>query len=211
MDKLLFLDSETGGLNKESSLLTLSAIVTGSDLSIQEELNLSIKPSDGNYVVSAQALEINKINLSEHWKTSESIDVCKQKLYEFIKKNSEDGKNKLIPCGHGIVFDLRKIWDVLLRRSSWEQFCSYRTIDTGAVARTLILAGIIPGNIHGSLEAYCKYFNITVGVLHTARDDNLASIELLYNMKNLLKDLNCVPKSIVNDWVLYKAGKGMTA
>ena len=57
-------DAETGGkYAKEHSLLTLYGQILNKNLNVVDEIDLVVKPDDGIYRISADALETNKIDL----------------------------------------------------------------------------------------------------------------------------------------------------
>jgi len=175
----IFIDTETGGIGLDKSLLTASFIITDEQLKIVDKLYLSVRPDDNLYHIEAKALEINKINLIEHEKIAIPYKNAKPKVYEFIKQHSKEGADKLIPAGFGIYFDLTHVWDKLISRATWETFCSYRTMDVTSIARFLMLLGKIRSDLSGSLVSLSTYFNVYHEQEHHAESDNLATIEVL--------------------------------
>jgi DNA polymerase III epsilon subunit-like protein len=185
--KFIFIDTETGGIGLDKSLLTLSLVVTNQDLEILEKQYYSLKPDDGVYHVDGKALAINKIDLAFHDLIAMPYKTAKSHVYNLIHTHSNEGADKLIPAGHGVSFDLIHIWDKLISRNSWENCCSYRPLDTGGIARFLMLLGKLPADLHGSLTSICEYFNIPLDP-HHAENDNLATIEVLKAEIALMKN-----------------------
>lgn len=182
--KYLAIDNETGGLGDNVSLLTTYLAVLDKDLRILDELYLEIKPEDGVYRIEPQALAINKIDLVIHDKTAETKSIAGQKLFKFLRTNSADGADKLIPFGHNVIFDVISLHKELLNRPTFEKFTSYRKLDTAVIAQFLKLAGKIPDEVSGSLSSLAKFFGITNKQAHNAREDVVVTIEVL---KSLLK------------------------
>jgi len=95
----LALDTETGGIGPDKSLLTLYAVAlddnlnpvafSGDDFKVAGgilELDLKLKPDDGIYRVTGEALGINGINLSEHDKEAIPCKKAGTLLYEFLER-----------------------------------------------------------------------------------------------------------------------------
>lgn len=187
------LDIETGGIEVEHTLLTAFFLVLDKQFNELAELYLYIKPDGGKpYVMDAEGMAVNKINIVEHDKIAIAASKAGQELYKFLKDWSGDGKIKLIPIGHGITFDLNHIWHNLLRRKTFEQFTSYRKIDTSSVAQFMKACGQFPEHVSGSLESLVNYFQLTdVKNYHNAADDTRATVAVL---KELIKLENGIPK-----------------
>jgi DNA polymerase III alpha subunit (gram-positive type) len=172
MKQFIVLDTETGGLGKETSLLSAFFRVVAEDMStVLGELSLFLKPDDENYVVTAQGLAVNKIDLVKHNTTAITYREAGTLLYDFLKLHSDNGKNKLIPVGHNVVFDIGKICDNLMSKKSWEHMVSYRTLDTGTIAQFLLLTGHLGEEVSGSLGSLAKAFGVTEVAAHTAAGD----------------------------------------
>ncbi len=183
MSKQLYiaLDTETGGLDMDCSLLSASFEIFDDSFAVVDYLDLYLKPKDGIYKVQAEAMAINKINLVEHDKIAITYEAGGTKLYEFLQKNIYSNE-KATPVGHGIAFDIPWIRKYLVSRGSWEKYCSHRHIDTGVVARFLNLCGRLTMN-SGSLEELKKLFEITtIDDMHTAKGDTTATRLLLQEL-----------------------------
>lgn len=108
--KYLVLDTETGGIGPEVSLLSAYFRVLDENLNLLDELELFLKPNDGLYKVTAEALGINKIDLVEHEKKAITYREGGTKLFDFLQRNSMNIKY-FIPEGTDIkdIANLRKI------------------------------------------------------------------------------------------------------
>jgi DNA polymerase III alpha subunit (gram-positive type) len=189
MNKYLCFDTETGGIGLDKSLLTAYLAVYDDSFNAVDELSLLLKPDDGIYRVEARALEINGINLVEHDKLAIPYREAKHFLYNFLFKNSIKG-DKLVPVGHGVAFDTQRLKHDLISSGSWENFVSYRAIDTSNVARFLIAAGKIPATVSGSLESLCDYFKVTLAhgeQFHSANVDTQKTFAVFYYMLQMIK------------------------
>ncbi len=63
-DRLLFIDTETGGLNPDKHSLLSLAMVVWEDMEIIDSQELLI--NDGKLSVTEEALSINKIDIEKH-------------------------------------------------------------------------------------------------------------------------------------------------
>lgn len=183
----IVLDTETGGLGKDVSLLSAYFGILDDKLELVDGLELFIKPDSGIYQIQTDALEINKINLTEHNKNAVTEKVAGQLLFKFLKHYSGDGKEKLKPIGHNVVFDIEKICEKILSKTSWNHHCTYRLRDTGTIGAYLMDIDKLPTLVSGSLGSYCSYFNVELANAHDARSDALACAEVYKKMVKLLK------------------------
>jgi hypothetical protein len=181
----LAIDNESGGI-EGCSLLTTYLAALDEDMSILGELELFVRPNDGKYVVEGQGMSVNNINLVEHDEKAISYSEAGKRLREFIIQWSENGKTKLLPLGHGVAWDVRELNTYLLKHENWEQFVSYRKLDTSAIAQFLKTLEIIPSTVTGGLGSLTAYFGI-LHEAHTAKGDVLATIAVFRAMKDLIQ------------------------
>lgn len=182
--KFLAFDTETGGLGDDVSLLTVNFAVCDEHWNVIEELDMIVKPDNNQYVVTAEALEINKIDLINHDKLAITYSQAGQSLRNFLHKNYNDGKIKLIPFGKNINFDISKVTDNLLGAKTWNQYVSYRQYDLTGLIMYLKRKGSLAKDAPESLEGLAKYFNIHE-TWHSARGDNMAGIKLIKLLESL--------------------------
>jgi hypothetical protein len=161
------LDTETGGIGSDTSLLTAYFGLYDKDLELVDDLYLFCKPDDGIYRVTGKAMEINGINLAEHDKVAENKSMTGSKLYNFLRKPFDDnlddsgnGQPLLKPLGHNVKFDILKVTDNILNEAAWDQFVSYRTLDTGTIGGFAIEVGLIPPTVSASLSSLAEYFGV---------------------------------------------------
>lgn len=185
MEKYIAFDCETGGLEAGvHSLLTVYFVVFDRNFRVLGDLDLKIKPDKGqNYVVSAEAMGVNKINLVDHDKVAIPLSQAKSDLYNFLQAHNPDGKTKLIPVGHNVYFDEEFVCATLISKGNWHKSCSYRRLDTGVVLQFLKLTKTLPVDITGSLQSIAEYFNIPKnGELHDAKVDTVLTVKVLRAM-----------------------------
>lgn len=186
--KYFFHDFETGGFEK-TSILTYYAVVTDENFNKLDEIELFFKPKDGIYKVSAEALAINHIDLIEHSKISEEMEVCKSKLKDFLLKNTNYKSEKLYAAGHNIYFD-----NNLLKKHVFPEFNEFffrHNLDTGGLGVLLKIVGKLPSDFNISLVNLAKHYGINSTGAHNAKVDVLLTIMVL---KCIIKDLG-IPKN----------------
>lgn len=185
--KYIALDTETGGF-EGTSLLTAYFMVLDEEFNELDNLYLEVKPNDGLYVVTGQALNVNGIDLKIHDKRAITYKEAGTKLYNFLNGNSLMGSTKLIPVGHNVVFDIMKVHECLMNKETWNKFVSYRTLDTGTITRACIAAGIIPSDVSGSLTSIAEYFNLDSSAAHTADGDVLMTVQVLEKLLERMRN-----------------------
>lgn len=205
--KYLHLDCEMGGRELKYSLLTAYFMVTDERFKILGDLYLAVKPDDGDYIVSGQGMEVNKINLQEHDKIAIPYKQAKPLLFNFLREHSAGFLNggklpsiapcRLTPVGHGVKGDIAHLIDKLISEGSWEQFCTYHYIDTSVVLQYLRAVGKMPESNDGSVAALANYFGVDkldIGEYanyHDARFDTLMTMRVFEKMVQLCKQFPC--------------------
>jgi len=187
MDHFIALDIETGGIGDDKSLLTACFVfckkVAGNNqIEIIDSFDLIIKPNDDVYHVTAESLQINRIDLKEHNRQAITEREAGQKLYNVLKNwYTLANSTKLIPIGHNVAFDIRRITNTLVSLGSWESFVSYRVIDTCTIAQFLRITGKLPNSLSCSLVNLGDYFRCKPidGKPHEAKYDVLMTINVL--------------------------------
>lgn len=175
--RYIVMDVETGGF-AGTSLLSAYFGVLDDNFNLIDELELFVRPENKQYIVTAEALGVNKINLIEHDKKAISYREAGTKLFDFIQKNSNDGAIKLLPLGHNVNFDIIRVKTDLISEGSWLKFVSYRIRDTGGVGNYLKDKGLIPSEISGSLSSYAEYFGVDASKAHDAKGDCMMTVQI---------------------------------
>lgn len=180
----LFIDTETGGLTPQHSLLSVSCIGVDKDFNIisvptvAPGLYLRIKHEE--YALTAGALSVNKIDLLQHHAAGLTLQEARSALRTFIADVMlRCGNKRLVPAGHNVGFDVQFIRANLLTDTEWDNYFTYPVLDTAAIARFLNAAGQHDGGY--SLQRLRDKFVPHVqsaGAMHHAEIDNLVTIEL---------------------------------
>lgn len=179
----VFIDTETGGLSPDYSLLTLAAAITDENFHILDRMYFGIHAPV--YCVTPEAMATNQINLAEHAKTALSVPAAAARLREFLSNGAAlTGKKKLVPAGHNVSFDIRFIHAQLMPEEEWREYCTYPALDTAGIARFFVAANRISGSC--SLVALRQLFHIDTGTAHNAESDVLASVQLARHFVHML-------------------------
>lgn len=182
-DKLLFIDTETGGTDPASNSLLSLGLVVWKELEVRASLEILI--DDGVFNVTEKALEINRIDLGEHRKRAVSPTVAIRQMDEFINSHFP-GDEKIVLGGHNVNFDVNFLNAFLTRNGySYQQRFSHRHVDTSAILFYLYLTGKIKRKLTASQDAL-DYFGIAVQGRHTALGDAVATAQLFSRLVGIL-------------------------
>lgn len=126
MNKIIFIDTETGGVNAEkSALIQLSGIIEVNGVE-KEKFNFYIKPFK-NSEVNEKALEVQGRTLEE-LRTDKYIDesIIYKKFLEILDKyiDKYDKNDKFIVAGYNVKFDI-DILKALFERNNNKFLFSY--------------------------------------------------------------------------------------
>lgn len=182
---LLFLDTETGGLDpKRHSLLSLGLVV-GDGPRIVDSLEILIRHDP--YVVSGGGLKVNRIDLVQHTANALDADLAHKVLGVFLDQHFPHMCKPIILAGHNVAFDQAFLGAFLETLGQHlEPRFSHRIVDTHSLAAGLRDAGKLPlENL--SSTALFDHFGIVVpeDQRHTALGDSLATFELYWKLVEL--------------------------
>jgi DNA polymerase III subunit epsilon len=174
-DRLLFIDTETGGLDPDKHSLLSVGMVVWEDRQIIDSTEILL--NDGILSVTAEALAINKIDIEKHKQSALSPSRAMDEILSFIGKHFP-GQGKITLAGHNVHFDaafLKSFFSA--SNKDFSQFFSHRIIDTSSILYYLYLAGRIKQRAISSDEAFAL-FDIKVEGRHTALGDAIATAKL---------------------------------
>lgn len=183
MARLLFIDTETGGLDPEKhSLLSVGLVVWDSVLGECYSVEYHLK--NENYRITKAAQRINKLTDSDF-----NDAIIPQTLIEKIKGIKEEyfADYAAIPlAGHNTQFDVQFIKKMFKdNRRSFDNVFLHRIVDTYSILKFLQDGGLIADAINSSAQAF-KFFGISVDGRHTALGDAKATMRLYEKMLQLL-------------------------
>jgi DNA polymerase III subunit epsilon len=181
-DRLLFIDTETGGLDPGKHSLLSLAMVIWEDREILDSIEILI--NDGVLSVTEEALSVNKIDIEKHKQTAVSSSQAMDEVLSFIRKYFPQ-QRKITLAGHNVHFDaafLRSFFSA--NNKDFSEFFSHRIIDTSSILYYLYLAGHIKQKAISSDDAFAL-FDIKVEGRHTALGDAMATAKLFTKLLNL--------------------------
>ena len=190
MNKIIFIDTETGGVNPEkAALIQLSGIIR-IDKKDVEKFNFYIKPFE-NSEVTEKALEVQGRTLEE-LKTEKYIEekeVYKQfvnLLDKYIDKY--DRTDKFVVAGYNVRFDV-DILKAFFQRHGNNFLFSYldsSMLDPLYSIRLLQIAEVLPVLENNKLETWCKHFGIELKA-HDSLEDIEATKKLIGKLISLIR------------------------
>ena len=183
-DRLLFIDSETGGLDPGKHSLLSLAMVVWEDMEIIDSQEILI--NDGILSVTKEALSVNKIDIEKHKQSAVPSAQAMDEILLFINKHFPR-QRKITLAGHNVHFDaafLRSFFSA--NNKNFSEFFSHRIIDTSSILYYLYLAGHIKHRAISSDEAF-ELFDIKVEGRHTAIGDATATAKLFTKLLSLIK------------------------
>nr|DAJ34877.1 MAG TPA: DNA polymerase III subunit alpha [Caudoviricetes sp.] len=190
MNKIIFIDTETGGVNPEkAALIQLSGIIR-IDKKDVEKFNFYIKPFE-NSEVTEKALEVQGRTLEE-LKTDKYVE--EKKVYkQFINLldkyiDKYDRTDKFIVAGYNVRFDV-DILKAFFQRHGNNFLFSYldsSMLDPLYSIRLLQIAEILPVLENNKLETWCKHFGIELKA-HDSLEDIEATKKLIGKLISLIR------------------------
>lgn len=190
MNKIIFIDTETGGVNPEkAALIQLSGIIR-IDKKDVEKFNFYIKPFE-NSEVNEKALEVQGRTLEE-LKTGKYVEE-KEVYKQFIKLldkyiDKYDRTDKFIVAGYNVRFDV-DILKAFFQRHGNNFLFSYldsSMLDPLYSIRLLQIAEVLPVLENNKLETWCKYFGIELKA-HDSLEDIEATKKLIGKLISLIR------------------------
>ena len=214
---LLGIDTETCGLDDNSSLLTINFTIFNDQFEIPQivlapskilekigpdhpnayldypQLDLKVKPEPINgrtsyNGVQMEAFAVNKINLAKHDKEAITYKQASTKIYNWLL-HMYNRFGYLVPFGNNIQDDIDKITSCCISKKAFENHTDRRVIDLLAIGQTLKLMGKIPETQSLALGKIAEYFEIEVDSdrVHSADYDVLLALSVYKKFCELMK------------------------
>lgn len=136
---LLWIDTETGGIDPDKvSLLEWAGIITTDDtLREIDRLEMKVMPDDGIFHVTSTALSVNEINLVTHGDLALTYTYAGSKLHEMLSRCAGAHGERLTVAGWNVGFDISFTVKYLMSRAMWGRYTHYSTLDVSSVAKFL--------------------------------------------------------------------------
>ena len=184
---LLFLDTETGGLDPRSHSLLSLGLVVGDGPRVANSLEILVKHEP--YVVSAGGMKVNRIDLVQHSAAALEPAMALTVLNVFLDQHFPHRCQPIILAGHNVGFD-QAFLKVFLEGQGLdlETRFSHRIVDTHSIATALRDAGKLPLENLSSTALFAHFgINIPEAKRHTALGDSLATFELYWKLTGLMQ------------------------
>lgn len=151
------------------------------------EVSYAIKAENGLYIVEADGLAVNRINIVEHDKVATPIaDVKLHFKNDICKWSFGVGKQKITPIGHNVRFDVKFVKNHIM--PDWDNYFDRRQIDTAGIAKFLFLTGALPDMASYKLSDVARSLEIDFKEedLHTSKGDVDLTLAILRKFKQIV-------------------------
>ena len=182
--RLLFIDTETGGVKPESDALLEVALAVWDEGYVIAQKVWKIKSGDKFY--RQRALDINHINIEDHNKIAQEPAEAANEIAGFIEEWFPEGHATL--AGQNVAFD-RDFLRMLIFENldvNFADLVTHRLLDTMSILNFLHANGLIPAEalcLDGALE----HLGIVVTNRHSAMGDVNATIALMDKLSEFLQ------------------------
>jgi DNA polymerase III epsilon subunit-like protein len=188
-EKLLWCDTETGGLDFNKNGIISLALIAEIDGKIEGKEYFEMNPVGTE--IEQGALEVNGFTL-EQIQSFRPREQVRQDILAFMKEFVSPYKkeDKFLLAGQNVIFDSNMMKSYFEHCGdpywfSWVQAGKF--IDTYQSLAFLQWAGKIPQLENSKLETLGKHFDLNTENLHNAMDDIVLTRAVAYKMKELLR------------------------
>ena len=185
-NRLLFIDTETGGLDPtKHSLLSIGLVVWDRYEGIIGSTEFFIQ--EDKYITTKEAYSIHKIDTAFLETTALAPKTILDKIEDFCHEFFDE--TQPIPlAGHNTQFDVSFLKQFYKKNNrSFEKRFSHRIVDTYSILCYLFYCGKIhDATILSSTKAF-NYFKIKVSDRHSALGDAKATVELFEKLLDMTK------------------------
>lgn len=184
-DRLVFIDTETGGTDPHKhSLLSIGVVVWDKMDGIIAQKEFFVKNT--RYYVTKEAQRINKFDRKSHNAVAQEPKEVINGLISFLSNYFPENTGFPI-VGHNIQFDINFLKEFFKKNGrSFNNYFAHRSIDTYSIFKVMSMTGLIDKNLNSSADAFA-YFNIKVQQRHSALYDCIATVELFEKLLFLLE------------------------
>lgn len=162
--KLLYIDTETTGLDSTKHGITQIAGIVDIDGEVKETFNFLMQPFPGD-VIDSKALEVQKTTI-EILKLRPQPQEIYPQLIAILKKYGEES---WIVAGHNIRYDIGMLTSWFKKNNDSFDKYLYQSIDTVTLARSFMRTGKL-ATANAKLGTIASHFNLTFNA-HEAGED----------------------------------------
>jgi len=187
LEKLLFIDTETTGLDSDKNDIIQVAGIIEINKEVKEEFNFNVQPKNWD-TIEESALKVNKITLEE-MKLFPTLDDTHSKLIKVFEKyiNRYDKNDKFTVIGQNISFDTKFLRSFFKNCNDkyFGSFINFKEIDLMTLTWWLNSIGLIDvANL--KLEDTAKSLGFTYDA-HNALEDVRMTRKVYYHYVSLIK------------------------
>ncbi|WP_312422553.1 3'-5' exonuclease [Anaerospora hongkongensis] len=184
--KILFLDTETGGLDPDVMSLLSIGLVAWESGKIVDTKEIFIKHDV--FKITPQAIATNKIDLVHFVEHAISPSDAAQEIVNFIECNYGECLGNVIIGGHNTNFDINFLKKFMSsHKLKFSSFFSHRFVDTSSILKFLYYAGKFSNDISSSDAAF-QHFNIYPEKRHSALGDAVATAKLFTELIKIVSE-----------------------
>lgn len=187
MQKILYLDTETTGLdNKKNDIVQVAGIIEieGKDV---ERFNIFCQPYSWENISEEALAKQNRTikDLKSYQKPQDAYEQLKAVLNKYVDKY--DKTDKFFPAGQNVLFDtdFMREWALKGGDKYFGSYISRNSIDLKVFAAAAQAWGICKFD-NLQLESICKSINVELANAHDAMADIEATYKCLQHFKDLL-------------------------
>ena len=182
--RLLFIDTETGGINPQKhSLLSVGFVVWDIKEGVLYSNEYYIR--SGAYSVTSEAAKINHFDEARQNRLAVDPGLVISQLYE-LRSSYFQGYSAIPLAGHNICFDVQFIKQLFAScNRSYDKLFSHRLVDTHSILKYLSDCQLIPDSVDSSASAF-NFFGIKVDGRHSAIGDAMATAQLYSKLIDLI-------------------------
>lgn len=183
-NKILFIDTETGGLDpSECSLLSIG-LVLWYDSNIIDTKEIFIKHD--LFKITPDAIKVNQVNLFSFLNYAIEPIFAIQEIQHFCIKHFKE-EMPITIGGHNVNFDINFLKHFFKdNNTNFNEYFSHRSIDTASILKYLYFADKIKEDLSSSDKAF-NYFNISINKRHSALGDAEGTAKLFTKLLALIK------------------------
>ena len=180
MNKILVIDTETGGLDADKfSILSLGAVVWSDEPGFRRE-KFETFVAENPIIAEAGALAVNGLDVETLKVIGKNPASAASLFHNFVRRNFP-GDERVTVAGHNVDFDVRfvkRLFRLAGFEADYAKTFSHRVLDTASIGRFLVLSHRLKLE-SASSDALFKFFGIEPVKAHTALDDAWATANLL--------------------------------
>lgn len=191
MNKKIYIDIETTGLDPKKCAITQLSAIVEIDGEIISYFNEFIKPFDGASITNEALLTTGQTmdDLNKFQHPAEGYRKFIDFLDHYIDKY--DKEDKFTVVGYNVKFDMDFIEEMFVRNNNKYAYSYFNgmKMDVFAILPFLKEMGVVPKLKNNKLSSWCEHFGIELKA-HDSMEDIKATRELFYKLKKKWGDVN---------------------